>query len=406
MKQLNVGVIGVGFIGTLHIDAIRRLQGAHVLGICASNPSKLNALMEKHNIEVGYQHWKDMITDPRIDVIHNCTPNHLHDDINRAAIEAGKHIFSEKPLSLNADSAKELLDLAIEKKVAHGVNHQYRLNAAVQEIKEGVQKGDYGRPLFIRGHYLQESHTRKTDYSKRLVPETSPARALADIGSHIADIINCVMDMPIKSVFADMLTHHPYRYDPNTGYKIEVHSDDTTTEEIEKDYHDVANICIEQGALDVLISDTEERNEIIWKSRGAFLEAIKGSTTYMDEIDVVVPRSRVNALVEYTQEVEDKVGLRIKCFGHAGDGNLHIYLLKDDLSDEIWNLKMKEAMQLIYNKAHEFGGMVSGEHGIGYAKKPYLLEAQDPDVTEIMRKIKEAFDPKNVLNPNKIFALN
>lgn len=229
MKQLNVGVIGVGFIGTLHIDAIRRLQGAHVLGICASNPSKLNALMEKHNIEVGYQHWKDMITDPRIDVIHNCTPNHLHDDINRAAIEAGKHIFSEKPLSLNADSAKELLDLAIEKKVAHGVNHQYRLNAAVQEIKEGVQKGDYGRPLFIRGHYLQESHTRKTDYSKRLVPETSPARALADIGSHIADIINCVMDMPIKSVFADMLTHHPYRYDPNTGYKIEVHSDDTTT---------------------------------------------------------------------------------------------------------------------------------------------------------------------------------
>lgn len=67
---------------------------------------------------------------------------------------------------------------------------------------------------------------------------------------------------------------------------------------------------------------------------------------------------------------------------------------------------MKEAMQLIYNKAHEFGGMVSGEHGIGYAKKPYLLEAQDPDVTEIMRKIKEAFDPKNVLNPNKIFALN
>ena len=73
MKQLNVGVIGVGFIGTLHIDAIRRLQGAHVLGICASNPSKLNALMEKQNIEVGYQHWKDMITDPRIDVIHNCT---------------------------------------------------------------------------------------------------------------------------------------------------------------------------------------------------------------------------------------------------------------------------------------------------------------------------------------------
>lgn len=179
--------------------------------------------------------------------------------------------------------------------------------------------------------------------------------------------------------------------------------DGNSTEEIEKDYFSVANICLEQGALDVLISDTEERNESIWKPRGAFLEAIKNSTTYMDEVDVVVPRSKVNYLVEYIKEVEDKAGLRIKCFGHAGDGNLHIYLLKDYLSDEAWNQKMNEAMQLIYDKAHELGGKVSGEHGIGYAKKPYLLQSQDPDVTDLMRKIKEAFDPKNILNPRKIF---
>ena len=103
------------------------------------------------------------------------------------------------------------------------------MNAAVQDIKERMHNGEYGRPLFIRGHYLQESHCKSTDYSKRLVPETSRARALADIGSHLADIVGCVMCQPIKSVMADMHTHYPYRIDPNTGDEIEIRSDDTTT---------------------------------------------------------------------------------------------------------------------------------------------------------------------------------
>lgn len=93
MKRINVGVIGVGFIGALHIDAIRRIPGAHVLGICESDPVKLKELMNAHDIEVGYTDWYEMISDPRIDVIHNCTPNHLHDDINRAAIEAESIYF-------------------------------------------------------------------------------------------------------------------------------------------------------------------------------------------------------------------------------------------------------------------------------------------------------------------------
>jgi len=179
--------------------------------------------------------------------------------------------------------------------------------------------------------------------------------------------------------------------------------DGNSTEEIEQAYDGVAKICLEQGALDVLISDTEERNDTIWKARGAFLEAIKGSTTYMDEVDVVVPRSEVSKLVEYTHTIENRVGIHIKSFGHAGDGNLHIYILKDNLSDEEWEVKMKKAMQLIYDKAGELKGMVSGEHGIGFAKKPYLIEFSDKDVLGIMKGIKLVFDPKNILNPHKIF---
>ncbi len=178
--------------------------------------------------------------------------------------------------------------------------------------------------------------------------------------------------------------------------------DGNTTEEIEKAYEGVAKICLEQGALDILISDTTEREDSIWKARGAFLEAIKGSTTYMDEVDVVVPRASVNEMVEYIHNLYKEVNIRIKSFGHAGDGNLHAYVLKDDLSDEEWEIRMKEAMDRIYSKARELQGQVSGEHGIGFAKKPYMFESLDPATVEIMRGIKKAFDPKNILNPRKV----
>ncbi|TWH81766.1 FAD-binding oxidoreductase [Sedimentibacter saalensis] len=181
--------------------------------------------------------------------------------------------------------------------------------------------------------------------------------------------------------------------------------DGNSTEEIERAYDSVAKICQEQGAIDILISDTTEREESIWKARGAFLEAIKGSTTYMDEVDVVVPRSSVNEMVEYIHNLYKEVNIRIKSFGHAGDGNLHAYVLKDDLSEEEWEEKMTLAMDKIYNKARELEGQVSGEHGIGYAKKSYLMKSLDPAHVELMLGIKKAFDPKNILNPHKVCQL-
>ena len=164
-------------------------------------------------------------------------------------------------------------------------------------------------------------------------------------------------------------------------------------------------MCLKQGALDVLISDTEEREESIWKARGAFLEAIKGSTTYMDEVDMVVPRNCVNDMVVYLHNLQKEMDIRIKSFGHAGDGNLHAYILKDDLSDEEWEKRMKDTMEKIYQKAHELRGQVSGEHGIGFAKKPYLRESLPTEYLELMNGIKRVFDPKNILNPHKVAQL-
>jgi len=178
--------------------------------------------------------------------------------------------------------------------------------------------------------------------------------------------------------------------------------DGNSREEVEAIYEKVAEICLQAGARDVLISDTDERQTSIWSARGAFLEAIKASTTEMEECDVVVPRNHVADFVKYTKEVEQKVGVRLSGFGHAGDGNLHVYVLRDDLDSETYARKLSEAFDLLYAKAHELGGQVSGEHGIGFAKKEFLAESLGEVSMNLMRNIKRAFDPNGILNPGKV----
>ncbi len=178
--------------------------------------------------------------------------------------------------------------------------------------------------------------------------------------------------------------------------------DGNSIEEIEKAYEGVANICLEQGALDVFITDTDERKEAVWSARGAFLEAVKATTTYMDECDVVVPRNKVAEFIKYTNELQKQFDIRIRSFGHAGDGNLHVYVLKDDLTDEVWDKKIADVFEAMYSKSRELKGLVSGEHGIGFAKKEYMFEQLGPVYVELMKNIKFAFDPKNILNPGKV----
>jgi len=178
--------------------------------------------------------------------------------------------------------------------------------------------------------------------------------------------------------------------------------DGNTQSELDAIYSRVADICLENGAVDVFISDTEERLESIWKPRGEFLEAIKSSTDEMDECDVVVPRSRMADFIYFIEELRDKQGLRIMSFGHAGDGNLHVYVCRDGMAGEEYEQKLKVCMDAMYKKAHELGGEVSGEHGIGHAKAGYLLEYLSPGEAEVMRAVKTALDPKGIMNPGKV----
>ena len=141
---------------------------------------------------------------------------------------------------------------------------------------------------------------------------------------------------------------------------------------IENELNKVSELCLELGADDCFIVDTDERKESVWNPRGAFLEAIKSSTDEMDECDCVVPRNKIAELVMYTHEVAKDLGVRIPSFGHAGDGNLHIYVCRDGKPQAEWEDVLNKAFDLMYAKSRELNGLTSGEHGIGYAKKKYM----------------------------------
>ncbi len=178
--------------------------------------------------------------------------------------------------------------------------------------------------------------------------------------------------------------------------------DGNTDEQVDADMRVVADLCLEIGALDAYIVDTEERKKAVWSARGAFLEAIKASTTEMDECDVVVPVNKIDEFIKFTHNLADEINVRIPSFGHAGDGNLHIYICRDELDDEKWGEILSVCFDRMYRKAEEMGGLVSGEHGIGFAKKEYLKKQHGLTQIELMKGIKGVFDPKNILNPGKI----
>lgn len=192
---------------------------------------------------------------------------------------------------------------------------------------------------------------------------------------------------------------------PNGDYDayLLVTYDGNSKDQIQNDIDIISEACIKEfGAIDVYLVDTDERKTGVWSARGAFLEAIKASTTQIDECDVVLPRSTIGEFLEYVKEVSIELDIRIPYFGHAGDGNLHIYFCKDDLTEESWEEKLSIGFNKLYEKAFNYGGLVSGEHGIGYAKKEYLVHQVGEAQVSIMKGIKAVFDPKNILNPGKV----
>lgn len=175
---------------------------------------------------------------------------------------------------------------------------------------------------------------------------------------------------------------------------------------IDNTLEQAAEVLVENEAIDVLVADTPNAIKDAWAARSSFLEAIETQHKLLDECDVVVPVTKIADYINFVNEESEKYMFDVQSFGHAGDGNLHIYTLsnEEEKKDEFIK-EVDEFMSIIYKKAYEMGGKISGEHGIGFGKKKYLKNFEGDVNIEIMRGIKKAFDPNMILNPDKVIAL-
>jgi predicted dehydrogenase len=162
-----------------------------------------------------YDRWEDVIRDPDIEVVHTCTPNNLHYVINKAALLAGKHVLSEKPLAMTSRESADLVRIAKKTRLRNGVHFNYRFYPLIQHARKMVEGGELGDILLVHGHYLQDWLLYATDTNWRVDPAAGGAsRAFADIGSHWCDLVQFVTGLRIKQVCATLATIHRRRADP------------------------------------------------------------------------------------------------------------------------------------------------------------------------------------------------
>lgn len=181
---------------------------------------------------------------------------------------------------------------------------------------------------------------------------------------------------------------------------IEVDGNDTET--LFKEAEKITALLEQFDTGEILFAEDNQQKQSLWELRRKVGEAVKSHSVYKEE-DTVVPRAALPDLLTAVKELGTKHGFRSVCYGHAGDGNLHVNIVKGDMSDDDWQHKLPAAIREIFTATVKLGGTISGEHGIGLVQRDYMDIAFDPPAISIMKGIKNAFDPNNILNPGKIF---
>lgn len=170
--------------------------------------------------------------------------------------------------------------------------------------------------------------------------------------------------------------------------------------EVKENLEIIKNVVLQNGALDFVIPESPERLEEIWKVRGCLVKAVE-ATSEQEPVDLVVPIDKVAEFVEFVNKTQKKVEMQMVAFGHAGDGNVHLCVVRGSRSEEEWKTELQKNMECVYSKAYELGGLTSGEHGIGLSKRHYFLKETKNTNLQMMNAIKTSLDPHHILN-NKI----
>jgi len=213
--RIGMGLVGAGFVGPHHVDAVRRLGFVDVVAVAGSSEESGRRKAEALGARRGHGSYQALIDDPDVHVVHNATPNYLHYEVTSAALAKGKHVVSDKPLAMTAAESGRLVEQARLAGVVTAVTFNYRGNPLVQQARQSIAHGDIGVPHFVHGHYLQDWLLKDTDYSWRLDPAKGGASsALGDIGSHWCDLAQHVTGLAITHVLGDITTVVPRRSKP------------------------------------------------------------------------------------------------------------------------------------------------------------------------------------------------
>ena len=222
-QTIKAAIVGTGFIGPAHLEALRRLPNVEVVALCEVTQELANEKAKVLGIPRAYT-FDEMLKQDDIDVVHICTPNFLHFAQAKAVLESEKHVICEKPLAVKIHEAEELVKIASATGLVNAVHFNLRYYPMVRQMKTMREKGDLGEVYSVMGSYLQDWLFFQTDYNWRLEPDKSgDSRAIADIGSHLLDITEYVTGLKITEVMADFSTVHKTRLKPLKA--IETYSD-------------------------------------------------------------------------------------------------------------------------------------------------------------------------------------
>jgi predicted dehydrogenase len=212
MKKLKVAIFGIGFMGRVHTEALRRLGNVEVVGVAGRTAAAARKFADAMAIEHATGNYQDLLADPELDAVHICTPNELHFPMAQAAMQAGKHVLCEKPLASTIAEANAMLAMAKEKGLAHCTLYNVRAYPQVQNMRALCEAGELGDVQVIQGTYSQDWLLYDTDWNWRI--ESGPSRTFADIGTHWCDLAEHITSKRITSLCADLTTFLDTRKKP------------------------------------------------------------------------------------------------------------------------------------------------------------------------------------------------
>lgn len=215
MRKLRTAIIGTGFMGKVHSENVRRVGNVEIAGIAGATAESAKAFADSIGVDRSTGDYRELLADKTIDAVHVLTPNALHFPVSMAALEAGKAVLCEKPLTLDANEARQMVELAEKKQLPNCVQHNLRYYPVVQHIRQMIAAGDLGDVLIVQGTYSQDWLLYDTDYNWRVEREANGAlRAIGDIGSHWMDMIQHLTGLKITALCADLATFHSTRKKP------------------------------------------------------------------------------------------------------------------------------------------------------------------------------------------------